>query len=244
MKSKIIGIIPARYNSSRFFGKMLYKIGTKTLLQHSYENAKSSFSFDELYIATEDEIIEKETKNFDAKCLMTNKCSSGTHRIIEALKNYKNLQASDIIVNLQGDHPKIANFTISETIKILKNDERAVVATAATKIDYEMAKSSNAVKCTIDKHQNALYFSRSIIPYSKTPKDISYLYHIGLYAYKTKFLYELANLEDTFCQKNEALEQLKILEHGYKIKVAIVNDLPIGIDVIDDVKKVEKVICQ
>ncbi|NGX32111.1 MAG: 3-deoxy-manno-octulosonate cytidylyltransferase [Candidatus Anoxychlamydiales bacterium] len=244
MKSKIIGIIPARYNSKRFFGKMLYKIGSKTLLQHTFENAKRCNIFDSLYIVTEDEIIKNEAKNIKAPYLMTKVCASGTHRIIEALKENQDLKTSDIIVNIQGDHPKIKNSTIKETINILKNDKTAHASTAVCKIDYELAKSENIVKCVMNNKQNALYFSRSLIPHSKTPKDISYFYHIGLYAYRTEFLYELSKLEDSYLQQSEDLEQLKILENGYKIKVAIVDDMPLGIDVKDDLKKVEKILCQ
>ncbi len=244
MQNKIIGIIPARYNSTRFLGKLLYKIGSKTLLHHTYENAKSCTIFDELYIATEDEIIKKEANNIKAKCIMTNKCSSGTHRIIEALKNNVKLQESDIIVNIQGDHPIIASNTINQIVNILINDKIAVASTAIVKINYEIASSPNHVKCVLDNNQNALYFSRSLIPYSKNPKEINYYYHIGLYAYKTSFLYELANLEDTIFQRSEDLEQLKILEHGYKMKVALVDDIPLGVDVFEDVKRVEKILCQ
>lgn len=242
MKSKIIGIIPARYNSKRFLGKMLYKIGSKTLLEHTFENAKKCNLFDNLYIATEDEIIKNEAKNINAMCLMTKTSSSGTNRIIEALKVSHDLKTSDIIVNIQGDHPRIKNSTIKETINILKNDKTAHSSTAVCKIDYKLAKSENIVKCVMDKNQNALYFSRSLIPYSKTPKDISYFYHIGLYAYRTEFLYNLSKLEDSYLQKSEDLEQLKILENGYKIKVAIVNDMPLGIDIKDDIKKAEKIL--
>lgn len=244
MKNKIIGIIPARYNSTRFLGKLLYKIGSKTLLQHTYDNTKSCSVLDELYIATEDEIIEKEAANINAKCIKTGKCLNGTHRIIDALKNNPELQDSKIIVNIQGDHPKIASSTIKKIVDILINDNSAVASTAVTQINYETAINPNHVKCVFDKKQNALYFSRALIPYSKNPEDENYYYHIGLYAYKTSFLYELFNLKDTNLQKSEDLEQLKILENGYKMKIALVDDMPLGVDVFDDVKKVEKILCQ
>jgi len=244
MKNKIIGIIPARYNSSRFFGKMLYKIGSKTLLEHTFENAKKCSLFDCLYVVTEDEVIKKEAIKINAKCLMTKTCSSGTSRIIEALSENQDLKKSEIIVNIQGDHPRIKNSTIEECIKILQKDKTANCSTAVVQIDFEMAKNENIVKCVMDKNQNALYFSRSLIPYSKKPDKISYFYHIGLYVYRTEFLYQLGFLKDGYLQKAEDLEQLKILENGYKIKVAIVDDMPYGIDVKDDVKKVEKILCQ
>jgi 3-deoxy-manno-octulosonate cytidylyltransferase (CMP-KDO synthetase) len=244
MKNKIIGIIPARYNSTRFFGKLLYKIGSKTLLQHTYENAKLSLALDDLIIATEDENIFNEAKKFKAKCIMTNKCSNGTERIIDVLKNNNEIQDSSIIVNIQGDHPRIDKKTIDEVVNILKDDSFAKMSTAVTEIDYETAKSINCVKCVFDKNNYALYFSRSLIPFSKNEKNIKYYYHIGIYGYKTSFLYELASLKETSLQKNEDLEQLKVLENGYKIKVAIVDDAPVGVDVFEDVKKVEKILCQ
>lgn len=244
MRNKIIGIIPARYNSTRFLGKLLYKIGSKTLLQHTYDNAKSCLLLDKLYIATEDEIIKTHAHSIQANCIMTNKCANGTHRIIEALKNTADLQNSDIIVNIQGDHPKVAVNTIIQTVNLLINDKTAAASTALTKVSYDIASCFHHVKCVFDNSQNALYFSRSLIPYSKNPKDISYYYHIGLYAYRTSFLYELDGLRDTFLQNMEDLEQLKILEYGYKLKVAVVNDMPLGVDVFEDVKKAQKILCQ
>jgi len=244
MKNKIIGIIPARYNSKRFLGKLLYKINSKTLLQHTYENAKSCDFFDELYIATEDEAIKTEANKIKAKCIMTKKCSSGTNRIIEAFKNNFELQNSEILVNIQGDHPKISSNTINQIINILKNDKTAVCSTAVIKTNYEIASLSNHVKCVFDNNKNALYFSRALIPYSKNPNKINYYYHIGVYAYKTSFLYEFANLKNTKLEKTENLEQLKILEHGYKMKITIVDDMPISVDIFEDIKRVEKVLCQ
>lgn len=242
-KNKVIAIIPARFNSSRFLGKLLHKIGDKTLLQHTFENAKNCSLLDDIYIATEDDIIFKEATNFKAKCIKTNICSNGTHRIIEVLKKEKVVQDSSIIINLQGDHPKVNPETIEKTIEILKNDPTAVMSTATTKINLQTAKSKNIVKCVFDNFQNAIYFSRSIIPFSKN-ENIDYYYHIGIYAYRTNFLYQLDKLEDTRLQKLEDLEQLKVLEHGFKMKIAVVDDNPVGVDVFEDVKKVEKLLCQ
>lgn len=245
MKSKIIGIIPARYESKRFFGKMLHPILGKPLIQLTYENAKKSKILDDLYIATDDEKIKKIAESFNAKCIMTSSsCENGTARIIEALKKRKELQSSDIIVNIQGDHPSISQNTIEETVSVLINEPTATSSTAVTKINYEMAKSENVVKCVMDKNNNAMYFSRSVIPFSKDKKNTIYYYHIGIYVYRTKFLLSLENLDKSNLQKLEDLEQLKILEHSFKMKVAIVDDMPLGIDVIEDIKKVEKVICR
>jgi len=231
MQNKIISIIPARYNSTRFKAKLLYKVSNKSILQHTFESVKKVNILDDIFIATEDEIIKEECSNFNANCIMTSqKPKNGTERIIEALKNNLELLDSDIIVNV--------------TVNILLTDPTAHVSTAVTKIDYETAKSENVVKCVFDKNFNAMYFSRSLIPYSKNFINESYFYHIGIYCYRTKFLLKLNELEILENQKKEDLEQLKILENGFKIKVALVNDIPQGVDVFEDLKKVEKILCK
>ena len=245
MQNKIISIIPARYNSTRFKAKLLYKVSNKSILQHTFESVKKVNILDDIFIATEDEIIKEECSNFNANCIMTSqKPKNGTERIIEALKNNLELLDSDIIVNVQADHPLINEDTINDTVNILLTDPTAHVSTAVTKIDYETAKSENVVKCVFDKNFNAMYFSRSLIPYSKNFINESYFYHIGIYCYRTKFLLKLNELEILENQKKEDLEQLKILENGFKIKVALVNDIPQGVDVFEDLKKVEKILCK
>ncbi|NGX56025.1 MAG: 3-deoxy-manno-octulosonate cytidylyltransferase [Candidatus Anoxychlamydiales bacterium] len=245
MKNKVIAIIPARYESLRFPKKLLYKINGKSILEHTYLNAKKCASLDDIYIATDSKIIFDMVKKFNAKCLMTSvECKNGTDRIIEAIENYELLNEANIIVNVQGDHPKIEPETIDLSIKALLNDESAIASTAVTKINYSIAKNENVVKCVFDCQNNALYFSRSLIPHSKNFEKINYYYHIGLYVYKKDFLLKLKKLKETKCQLLEDLEQLKILENGYKMKVAIVNDIPLSVDVFEDIKKVEKILCQ
>jgi 3-deoxy-manno-octulosonate cytidylyltransferase (CMP-KDO synthetase) len=242
--NKVIAIIPARYQSLRFPKKLLYKINNKTILEHTYLSAKKCNFLDDIYIATDSKIIFDIAQSFNAKCLMTSvNCINGTARIIDALENNKFLQESDIIVNIQGDHPKIDVNTIKKTVDILINDKDAISSTAVTKINLDLAKNENIVKCIFDNQNNAIYFSRSLIPYCKN-KDIDYYYHIGLYVYRKDFLLKLKHLNDTKYQLLEDLEQLKILEHGYKMKVAIVNDIPVGVDVFEDIKKVKKLLCQ
>ncbi len=244
IRSKIIGIIPSRYNSTRFPGKLLYPIFNKPLIQHTFENAKKSKALDDLIIATDDKKIKQEADKFNAKTLMTDvNCQNGTDRIIDAILKNKDLQTSDIIINIQGDHPQINANTIDAVVKMLAKDTSAEVSTAVTKVNYKIAVSENIVKCVFDKNNNAMYFSRSLIPYSKN-KDTDYYYHIGIYAYRTKFLLNMRNMQKSNLQKSEDLEQLQILENGYKIKVAVVDDIPLGVDVFDDIKKVEKVLCQ
>jgi len=245
MKKKVIGIIPARFASSRFPGKLLFNICGKPLIEHTFENAKKCVDIDELFVATDNKRIASHILSLGGKVIMTSiKCKNGTERVIEAIKNNTNLQKSDLIVNIQGDHPNISSSTLTSSIDLLKNDDVAVMSTAVSEIDYKKALSSHIVKCVIDKKSNALYFSRSIIPFRKSKLDkTKFYYHIGLYVYKTSFLLKLNELNSTSLQEEEDLEQLKILEHGYKIKVAIVNENELGVDTPEDIKKVEKYLC-
>jgi 3-deoxy-manno-octulosonate cytidylyltransferase (CMP-KDO synthetase) len=252
MKSpKIIAVIPARLASTRFPGKLLVKVLGKTILQRTFEQvAKCSF-FQDIFIVTDDESIYSHVKEFKAnavfaKPVMTSKnCLNGTERIIEALRKNKEIENADIIINVQGDHPLIDPKTIKAVSDILINDSRAVMSTGATLFtDPHDALSPNAVKVVFDKNQNALYFSRSLIPFSKNLDKTKLYYHIGIYGYRVSFLKELSNLEATNCQMAEDLEQLKVLEHGFKIKVALVDKNPIGVDVFEDVNKVERHLCQ
>ena len=245
-KIRIIGVIPARYGSSRFPGKPLALISGKTLLQRTFERAKLCPLFDEIFIATDDSRIEDHALGFNAKVIMTGKdCINGTERITEALSKVDYLQADDIIVNVQGDHPLISSSTIESTIKILKTDDTAVMSTAATLLkEKEEICSPNIVKVIFDKNNFALYFSRSPIPFTKDFEKTKFYYHVGIYAYRAGFLKTLATLPPTANQISEDLEQLKVLEHGYRIKVALVEEKPIGVDTPQDLTKIERLLCQ
>ncbi len=239
----IIGIIPSRFASSRFPGKALAKILKKSLVQHTYENSLESALFDDLFVATDDPRIAEHVKEFGGKAIMTGPALNGTARIIQALENEPQLANATCIVNIQGDHPCIEKATIEAVVLALNSDETAQMATAVCPISEEEAASPNTVKCVFDKNLNALYFSRALIPYQKTPVKV-YYHHIGIYAYRPSFLKMLAKLEDTPLQGLEDLEQLKALENSYKIKIAIVKETPLGVDVPEDIAKVEKYLCQ
>lgn len=238
---KIIAIIPARYQSSRFPGKPLASILGKSLLQRTYENALCSNLFDSLHITTDDVRIFDHATSFGATAYMSSSsCINGTHRIAQTLQNNPILQKANIVVNVQGDHPTVSKETLFAILLQLMQDKTAVASTAATFIqNREDAISPNIVKCVFDIHQNALYFSRCSIPFS-TSKNIPVYQHIGIYAYRTDFLLKYPDLQDTRWQKSEDLEQLKVLEHGYKMKVAIVQENVLGIDTPQDVIKMEK----
>ncbi|MGC8976540.1 MAG: 3-deoxy-manno-octulosonate cytidylyltransferase [Candidatus Ratteibacteria bacterium] len=247
MKEKIICVIPARYSSERLPGKVLYKIDGKSVLQRVYERAllcKRYFS--EIIIATDDERIRKECENFGAKCLLTPlNCKSGSDRVAEIAKKID----CDIVVNLQADEPFIPKEGIIKPIEeIIKNKNENVV-TSLTKIrKKEELYDENVVKTVIDKNKYALYFSRSLIPYPriyfsnenlKWNRKVYFYKHIGIYVFKKDFLMKFASWPVSFLEKIEKLEQLRIIENGYRIKVVIIkNDSP-SVDTIEDIKKLK-----
>lgn len=249
LKPSIIGIIPARYASTRFPGKMLAPILGKSLIQRTYENAKRYKDFKELIVLTDDERIYSHVTSFGGKALMTSaSCQTGTDRIVEALLKYPELQEHDYVVNIQGDEPLLDMRVIRETLELLMEDPEAAMATAVVRIkSQEEALSPSCVKCVMDLKGNALYFSRSLIPYNReTSFDFtSYYRHLGLYCFRGDFLLQYKNLCPTPLQMIEDLEQLKVLEHGFRIKVATVSDTASTphVDLPSDIERVEKMLC-
>ncbi len=239
---KIIGIIPARYASTRFAKKLLFPVQKKPLIQYTFENARETNLFFDLLVATDHEEIAKTIQNIGGKAVMTpSSCENGTARLAYVVKNTPSLQEADVIVNVQGDHPFLEKETISKLIAIFEKEPETQVATAVGKCSQKEAQSPHVVKCVFDKNMRALYFSRSMIPYSKTLA--SYYQHLGIYAYRPSFLLEYPHLTKSILQEEEDLEQLKILENGYPITVAEVSEKPLGIDTIDDIKQMEKRLC-
>jgi 3-deoxy-manno-octulosonate cytidylyltransferase (CMP-KDO synthetase) len=242
---KVVGVIPARFASTRFPGKMLASIHGKSLIQRTYENAALCPSLDRLMVATDHEAIAKHVRSFGGEVIMTSLgCQNGTERIAEALEKEPLLQDSEILVNIQGDHPCIHKETIASVIQALKEDEESSLSTAVSPLkDPEEIFSSHVVKCVFDQKKRAIYFSRSPIPYHKKA-GVCYYYHVGIYAYRTSFLPLYVQLAPSPLQEKEDLEQLKAIEHGYKIKVAIVNEKVLGVDIPEDIHKVEKIVCR
>jgi len=242
----IIGIIPARYGSCRFPGKPLAQIAGKSLIQRTYENAFHSDHFDHLIVATDDERIFEHVKDFNGEVVMTSiNCPTGTDRVVEALQQLQFTHDS-IIVNIQGDAPLLESKVVHEVIDLLRFDNQEVMATAVFPITSEdEARDPHVVKCVLDKSGRALYFSRGLIPHCGEAgyhPSAQYYHHLGLYAYRYDFLQQFVSLEPTPLQLAEDLEQLKALEYGFSIKVAIVESQSFGVDRPEDIKRVEKVL--
>lgn len=234
---KVIGIIPVRFKSKRFPGKPLADISGKPMVQHVYERAKKSKILDDLIIATDDKRIFEKCKEFKAKVVLTGEHPTGTDRIAEVVKKFKN---AEIVVNIQGDEPVIDPEIIDNAVEPLIKDKKILVSTLVHKIEDENElENPNIVKVVLNKDNFALYFSRSVIPYYKNIKKIFYK-HIGLYVYRKDFLLKFVKMPQSILEKAEELEQLRILENGYKIKAVLTNYSSIPVDVPKDIKKVEK----
>lgn len=235
----VIAVIPARYQSSRFPGKPLAMIAGKSLLQRTYENAVRCKSLTKAVIATDDQRIFEHAKSFCEDVFMTSPtCANGSERIIEVLP----LLQAEHIINVQGDEPCLPLENLSTCIQMLK--EGAKMASLVHEISYQEALDPCSVKCVMDQNKQALYFSRSIIPFVQKKESKARFYrHVGLYGYTKEFLIEYGNLRTTPLQATEDLEQLKVLEHGYRIQMAIVESSGPGVDRIEDLKKVEEYLC-
>jgi len=245
---KFIGIIPARYASSRFPGKALFVIDGKTMIQRVYEQVKKSTVFSEVYVATDDVSIENHVKKFGGNVVMTSKDHPcGTDRCYEAfhiINSDKKYTADDVVINIQGDEPCINPEQMELVASCFKNDE-VKIATLIKKIDsVEDLINPSIIKVVCDKNKKAIYFSRAPIPYlrgfdqQQWLKKHTYFQHIGIYAYKTSVLEEIHHLSQTPLEKAESLEQLRWLENGYSIHVNITDHKSYSVDVPDDINKI------
>lgn len=249
MTVNILGIIPARYASTRLPGKLLLPIQGKTLLQRTFENASQVKLLDKLLIATDDTRIYDHVMTFGGHPVMTSPaCNNGTDRLAEVLTAHPEWLGASAIVNIQGDEPLLPPEAIVQAINLLLDDPQASIATLITPLrTEEEANNPSIVKCVKDQQNNALYFSRSLVPSNKNGRFCSasnYYRHIGLYVYRPTFLLHYQTLLSTPLQIEEDLEQLKALEHGYRIKVAVTENAGIGIDTPEDLNKIERWLCR
>ncbi len=232
---KVMGVIPARFYSTRFTGKVLADLGGKPVVQYVWENAKKSKMLDDLVIAADDERIIKAAEDFGAKAIYTSPDQpSGTDRLVEVI----NPVDVEVVINIQGDEPMVRPEMIDELARTILEDKDVYMATLAKKIEDENeVKDPNVVKVVMDKNGMALYFSRSVIPYPRNETIKVYYKHLGLYAYRKDFLFEFTNLPKSHLEMTEGLEQLRVLENGHRIKVVETKFDTIGIDTPEDLEK-------
>ncbi len=242
----ILGVIPARFASSRLLGKPLADIGGKPMIQHTYESAKRSKLLNDVLIAVDDEKVYEVAKSFGARVKMTPKdLPSGSDRIAYAVKNLRSVK---IIVNIQGDEPFISGRMIDEAIEPLLFDSSVQVSTLVKRIQtVEELKTPSIPKVVFDYENYALYFSRSPIPFvrdartnlEKIRKGEIYK-HIGLYVYRREALFKFTSMRPTDLELTEKLEQLRMLENGMKIKVVVTEYESISVDTPEDLERARK----
>jgi 3-deoxy-manno-octulosonate cytidylyltransferase (CMP-KDO synthetase) len=240
-RHEVVGIIPARYSSTRFEAKVLADILGKPMIQHVWERAKQSLLLDDLIIACDEELVAGVAREFGAKVVMTAKGHiSGTDRIAEVV----NPLDVKVIIDIQGDEPLIHPTMIDNVAACILENESIYMATIMKKIeDSTLINDPNVVKVVVDKNNFALYFSRGPIPFlagNSEVKSPTYYKHIGLYGYTKDFLFTYKNLTVSNLEKTEKLEQLRVLEEGYKIKVIETKYDTIGVDTLEDLEKVKE----
>lgn len=223
-KDSVLGVIPVRYNSSRLPGKPFIPVQGKPLLQRVYQRASKSKLIDDLIVATDDRRIEKMVKGFGGEVVLTSrKPRSGTDRVAEAVKgsNHK------IVLNIQGDEPFLKPQMLDQLISFMRRNKKIQMGTLAMKVaDRDFFINPDRVKVVMDKNGYAIYFSRFPIPFQREDgrrrkNKIEFYEHIGVYAFRKGFLSKYARLKQTPLEKSENLEQLRILENGYRIKVLV-----------------------
>lgn len=233
---KVIAIIPARYNSSRFKGKPLIDIEGMSMIKRVYLQARLILSVDDIYIATDDQRIFREVKSFTDNCILTSEdCSSGTDRCIEAY--FKIGKDYDIMVNIQGDEPFLKPIMVENLINAAKSSDYDIYTLYKKEsLDINQYKDVNTVKVVFNKLREAMYFSRLPIPYNGL-KDFNK--HIGIYAFNTKVLETLKSLKTCYLETSESLEQLKWLDNSIKIKMIKTDQDTISIDTPEDLKRLK-----
>lgn len=234
-------VIPSRYASSRFPGKPLAMIAGKPMLQRVYELAQSSKCVTTTVVATDDQRIMDAVNAFGGQALMTSDhCRSGTDRVAEASEQLQ-LAADDIVINIQGDQPNFFPQVLDELISPFQDDQDLLMSTLAFQIiDEREITDPKDVKVTFDTSGSAMYFSRAQIPFPRDKdSDVAYFKHLGFYAYKKKFLDRLVKLPTGTCEEIEKLEQLRVLEFGYKIRVVVTAHDSLEIDLPEDIQRVE-----
>jgi 3-deoxy-manno-octulosonate cytidylyltransferase (CMP-KDO synthetase) len=242
---KFIGIIPARYASTRFPGKPLVDIAGKTMIQRVYE--QSSKAIDTVIVATDDKRIEKAVIGFGGKVVMTSKKhKSGTDRCNEAVEKYieETGESFDVVVNIQGDEPFIQPEQLKNVMSCFKTKSTQIATLVKPINNSEDILNKNKPKVVLNTKSEAIYFSRSPIPFVRGPKVADWVKkhqfykHIGLYAYRIDILKKITELEQTPLEIAESLEQLRWIENGYKIKVEQTEFESIAIDTKQDLKKI------
>lgn len=239
---KVIAVIPARYQASRFPGKLMQVLGEKTVIATTYQNVVETGLFDEVFVATDSEIIFKEIIKIGGNAVMTGEHETGSDRIAEAVLDIK----CDIVVNVQGDEPFLKTEPLKQLISVFNDDFEEKISLASLKIQLKNKveiENPNNVKVITDNDGFALYFSRSVIPYPREiHPDVAYYKHIGVYAFRKNALLNFAQLPMKPLEISEKIECIRYLEYGMKIKMIETDFVGVGIDVPEDLEKARAIL--
>ncbi len=238
----IIAVIPSRYASTRLPGKPLVDICGKPMVQHVYERVRQVSLFDEVLVATDDERIAAVVEGFGgAVCMTSPDCPSGSDRLIEVASSHP----ADIYVNVQGDEPLVEPSSIEKLAKVMLENDDLPMGTLCYPITAEQAQNPNLVKVVRAHNGNALYFSRSPIPFPRSGGiEPSYFGHLGMYAYRRDFLMNFGSLPYSPLENTEKLEQLRVLQAGVAIRVLEVEAAGPGVDTPEDLEEVRRIIME
>lgn len=234
---KAIAMIPARFEASRFPGKLMKDLAGKSVILRTYEATKQANLFDEVYVITDSDIIFEEITKNGGKAIKSKKeHESGSDRIAEAVENID----VDIVVNVQGDEPFTKKEPLFNLLEVFKNDKNNLIDIASLKLkldDFDEINNPNNVKVVTDENNFAMYFSRSPIPYPRDETKAEYFKHIGIYAFRKEALLRFTQLPMNQLEAAEKLENLRFLANGFKVKMVETKELAIGIDTPEDLVK-------
>ena len=233
--SNIGAFIPARFAATRFPAKLMQMLGDKSVIRHTYDNTKATGLFDEVYVVTDSEIIFNEIVDNGGKAIMSKRAhESGSDRIAEAIKNLD----IDIVVNVQGDEPFVKRGPLEQVLACFKDPTVQVASLMQVLTNPASIEDPNYVKVAVDKNWNALFFSRSVIPYPRsTESAITYYEHVGIYAFKKQALIDFTNWPMSPLEAAEKIECLRYLENGVSIKMAVTHYMGVEIDTPEDLIK-------
>ena len=237
---KIGAFIPARYAATRFPAKLMQTLGDKTVIRHTYDNTVATGLFDAVYVVTDSEIIFNEITQHGGKAIMSKRShESGSDRIAEAVQDLD----IDIVVNVQGDEPFVKREPLEKVIAVFSDATVQVASLMQVLTDPTLIQDPNYVKVAVDKNNNALFFSRSVIPYPRsTESPITYYEHIGVYAFQKQALLNFTNWPMSPLEAAEKIECLRYLENGVSIKMVVTDYMGVEIDTPADLIKAEKLL--
>lgn len=238
---KKVALIPARYAATRFPAKLMQQLGNKPVIRHTYDNTVATGLFDEVIVATDSDIIYNEITQHGGKALMSKKQhESGSDRIAEAVADMN----IDIVVNVQGDEPFVKVEPLKKLLDVFEGEEGAKVQVASLMqvlTEHKFIEDPNYVKVAIDRNHNAIFFSRSVIPYPRNKEiAITYYEHIGVYAFRKQALIDFTNWPMTPLEAAEKIECLRYLENGVPLKMVIVDYMGVEIDTPEDLERAAK----